>query len=131
VTHVDDFIDDYTQDKYARFVLNFFRMSTVLQMDFEQWTKGYWLYCTWRGGRYRVVGASRLGDVWLKHPGSWSATDAPQMAGFYDHRVDVAECSAWSSTDTGVATLILDGVRKATAEAKRQRKAAKRKAVKP
>lgn len=41
----------------------------------------------WQGKEYRCVGASRLGDVWLKGDGPANA--------HYDYRVDVAELSGW------------------------------------
>jgi len=84
---VDDFIDDPATDAYASWVLNLFRLPAVLQVKFRPFTERYRLFCTWKGKRWRVTGASRLGDVWL-------ASDFSRDAG-YDCRVDVDECSEW------------------------------------
>lgn len=97
--HVDEFIDRHTSDaasKYARWVLSLMRLSAVLQADFAKWTKPYKLYCTYETKRYRVTGASRFGDVWLhedlvnEHQSEGGTRDA-----FYQHRVDVDQCSNW------------------------------------
>lgn len=87
--HVDDFIGAHDTDPYASFVLNYFRHSAVLHMKLAPFMRGHHLYCTHEGKRYRVTGASRLGDVWL-------ARDFKRDLG-YEHRVDVAECSAWGA----------------------------------
>ena len=94
VPHIDDFID-YATDRslevrYARFVLNYFRMPAMLKNDFAPWMKQFPLFCTYNGQRYRVTGASRLGDVWL-------AEDHNRETG-YDHRVIYTECSDWGAT---------------------------------
>ena len=89
--HIDDFIDGgFNKNKYARWVFNHFRLPAALQMDFAEFMEGHKLFCTWHGARYRVTGASRMGDVWL-------AVSHSRFQG-YDHRVDVADCSAWSAT---------------------------------
>jgi hypothetical protein len=85
--HVDDFIEDYRTDAYASFVLNYFRMSATLRIKIAAYMKGHLLFCTREGTRYRVTGASRLGDVWL-------AKDYARDAG-YDLRVDIGTCSGW------------------------------------
>lgn len=51
------------------------------------WLKANQPSVMWQGKRYRCVGASRLGDVWLKGDGPLNA--------FYDHRVDIAELYEW------------------------------------
>lgn len=88
--HVDEFIDDtFGKHKYARWVLNHFRLSAVLKNDFSEFMKGHKLFCDYEGERYRCTGASRLGDVWL-------AIDPERHTG-YDLRVDVAKCTSWSN----------------------------------
>jgi len=92
--HVDEFIDaGFTYksepERYARFVLNYFRMSAILKMDFEPFMREHKLFCNYKGEKYRVTGASRMGDIWL-------AKDFNRDAG-YDLRVDVAECDTWTS----------------------------------
>lgn len=87
--HVDEFIhDDFGKESYARWVLLHFRLPAVLQLDFGGFMKDHKLFCTHKGKRYRVTGASRLGDVWL-------AEDFGRDIG-YNLRVGVEECSQWS-----------------------------------
>ena len=88
-THVDMFIGPmgFGKDKYARFVLMLFRLPAALRVDFAEWISKYRLFCTYQGKRWRVVGASRLGDVWLSR-------DHSRESG-YDLRVAVDECSEW------------------------------------
>ena len=90
--HVDDFIDipehkDWGTH-YAAHVLTMMRLPAVHQATFRKGIEGFPLFCTWKGLRYKVTGASRLGDIWL-------AKNPAQKTG-YDQRVDVAECSEWS-----------------------------------
>lgn len=95
MVHVDEFIDGYKYDsdeeRYARFFFLLARLPAVLQMQFGKWTEQYKLYCTYQGKRYRVTGASRLGDIWL-------TTDMNQVSG-YELRVDLADCSDWSEKE--------------------------------
>jgi hypothetical protein len=86
--HVDDFIDDYRADPYARFVLDYFRRSSAALNAFWPFMKDQKLFCTWEGKRMRVTGASRLGDIWL-------SADHVREVG-YEHRVSVATCTEWS-----------------------------------
>lgn len=86
--HVDEFIDDFLHpEKYARWFLFLKRLPAALQTDFHEFIQPFKLFCTYQGVRYRVTGASRLGDVWL-------AKNFEREVG-YDKRVNVAECSAW------------------------------------
>lgn len=93
-THVDDFIvygssgKEVENESYARFMLDHFRRSAMQRWDFDPFYKGKKLFCEYNGEKYRVTGASRLGDVWL-------AIDFNSDAG-YEHRVCVDECSNWS-----------------------------------
>jgi hypothetical protein len=84
---VDDFIDSPSSDAYASFVLHLFRLPALQAARWERWTSKFRLFCKFDGKRYRVTGASRLGDVWLH--GDWTATVG------YEHRVDVEKCSEW------------------------------------
>ena len=68
--HVDDFIDDCfdhhtREEKYARFFFLLHRLSAAMKAEFREWIEPYKLFCTWKDKRWRVTGASRLGDVWL------------------------------------------------------------------
>ena len=86
--HVDEFIDGhFNEEKYARWCFLLFRLPAVLQADFREFTKKYKLFCTYNAVRFRVTGASRLGDIWL-------TSDFNQDTG-YEHRVDLSECSEW------------------------------------
>jgi hypothetical protein len=89
--HVDDFVDDIAKgsrpERYARFWLFHARLSAVLKNQFREFPGGAKLFCDYQGKRYRVTGASRLGDVWL-------AENHNRDIG-YDLRVDVDSCSNW------------------------------------
>ena len=86
---IDDFIDNYgNEEAYARWVFNHFRLPASLKFTFDQFMKDHHLYCTYLGQRYRVTGASRLGDVWLH-------SDFSQSVG-YELRVDVEKLSDFS-----------------------------------
>lgn len=91
--HVDQFIDNSAansySERYARFVLMLFRMPASLQMSFHTWTAQYKLFCTYEDKRYRCIGASRLGDVWL-------VADFTKDNG-YDLRVDPSLCVNWAA----------------------------------
>jgi len=90
MTHIDNFIDDYEQDKYARWFFMLHRLPAFMQADFSGWILQYRLFCNYKGKKYRCTGASRLGDAWL-------AKDFKREVG-YDLRVDVDECSNWKSS---------------------------------
>lgn len=86
---VDDFIDDSrynTKDmKDARFFFLLHRLPASLRFDFEDHIKSYKLVCKYDGEMYRVTGASRLGDIWLRK-------DHSKTLG-YDKRVYIDQCS--------------------------------------
>lgn len=91
--HVDDFIEFGTDneeehEKYARWVLNYFRLSATCKLAFHEFMKDHKLFCNYKGKKYRVTGASRLGDVWL--------TEDLNKEHGYDHRVLIIDCSNWS-----------------------------------
>jgi len=90
-THIDDWIDFPTpeteESKYAAWFFMLHRLPAMLQVNFEPWIKKYKLFCTYNGKRYRVTGASRLGDIWL--------TSKQHQDTGYEHRVSVDECSEW------------------------------------
>ena len=88
--HIDEFISDLHSDPYAAWVFNHFRLPAILKNRFERFMRNHRLFCTYAGARYRVTGASRLGDVWL-------TLDFNRDVG-YDLRKDVNECSNWSPT---------------------------------
>lgn len=87
IRHVDEFIDDPKEDAYARWVFMYFRFSAVFQRDFKIFWEGHKLFCNYRDRRWRVTGASRMGDVWLTE-------DFSQETG-YQKRVFIEYCSHW------------------------------------
>ena len=87
--HVDDFIDDYGNNNYARWILLHFRLPAVLKCDFNRFMSKYKLFCVYKVTKYRCTGASRMGDVYL-------TKDFNQSSG-YSLRVEPDECTDWSS----------------------------------
>ena len=93
---VDEFLDDFiipskenVGERYAQFVLEFMRAPAAKKYNVERWTKQFKLFCTYNDGlRYRITGASRMGDVWL-------AKDENKDSG-YDLRVCIKDCSEFS-----------------------------------
>lgn len=85
--HVDDFINDMKSDAYAAWVLDHFRKNALLRLRFDKFMKDHKLFCTYNGKRYRVTGASRLGDIWL-------AKDFNEDTSCHE-RVDIRKCTEW------------------------------------
>lgn len=98
--HVDEFIDygrpdrvRHTEkgnlnDNYARWVFLYFRQPAVIQFAIRPFMQSFQLFCDYEGTRWRVVGASRLGDVWL-------SKNFEREHG-YDKRVDVEKCTRFA-----------------------------------
>lgn len=84
--HVDDYLDAPDANPIAKEFLEHARRPAV-DKDYE-WLRLNAPTVTWRGKEYLCVGASRMGDVWLRNP---YLSDAAH----YHHRVDVAELSNW------------------------------------
>ena len=91
-THIDEWIDDYgshdAKRVYAQWFFMLARLPAIDKMRFQKFIGKYKLFCTYKNKRYRVTGASRLGDVWL-------TSNFSQDTG-YEHRVNVDDCSNWS-----------------------------------
>lgn len=92
-THIDDWLDYRHENPPAtegeRFALEWLEHFRRPAVDQDRvWLAAHPLFCTFEGKRWRVTGASRMGDVWL-------AEDFKREYG-YDRRVDVAKCEAWS-----------------------------------
>ena len=85
--HVDEFIDNKSTDNYVSFVLNWFRAPAVHHARYNNWMRQFKLFCTYNGKRYRVTGASRLGDVWL-------VADHGREGG-YDLRTEIQDITLW------------------------------------
>lgn len=88
--HIYDWIEEPAKDEGEALAKRFFDKFTVPAIDKDHaWLKANPLFCTYQGQRFRVTGASRLGDVWL-------SPDFAQENG-YQHRVDVTDCSQWGA----------------------------------
>ena len=91
MTHVDDWLDEPPVDEAERMAkewLEHFRRPAINHN--HKWLRENPLFCTYRGKRYRCIGCSRMGDVWL--------TEHFERENGYDLRIDVDECSEWSRT---------------------------------
>jgi hypothetical protein len=90
--HIDEWLEIpsrlYDNEAYAKFILTYFRYSAWMIHAFHPWMKQFKLFCTYNNERYRVTGASRLGDIWL--------TKNPDQDVGYSLRVFVDECSNWT-----------------------------------
>ena len=85
--HVDDFIEEFDQEHaYPKWVLLHFRLSAHLKGLFYPLMKEHKLFCIYEKKKYAVIGASRLGDIWLSSNGNFP----------YEKRVMVDEVSDWS-----------------------------------
>lgn len=89
--HVDDWLDAPANDeaeKMAKEWLEHFRRPAI-EKDYK-WLAARPLFCTYKGERFRCIGCSRMGDVWL--------TRHFERENGYDLRIDVADCSDWTKT---------------------------------
>ena len=91
--HVDKWVDDSPckqpeGQKYARWFFFLARLAAIYHYDWNNYISNYRLFCTYEGKRYRVTGASRMGDIWLTE-------DFTRDTG-YELRVDLGKCSDWS-----------------------------------
>ena len=91
--HVDDFIDDFDSNGYASWFFFLNRLPAILKTKFKDIIKNFELYCTYEDKVYRVVGCSRLGDIWIN-------SDLTKDT-VYEYRVNLEECSNWSQTADG------------------------------
>lgn len=92
--HVDDWLDEICPDwndkglLYAKWVLEYHRLPAWKKLLYAPFMADRAVFCTWEGRRWRCIGASRMGDVWL-------TADFTKTHG-YDKRVMPLECSQWS-----------------------------------
>lgn len=84
--HVDDFISNRKTDKYASWVLMLMRLPATEYFKFKEFIEEYPLYCTFKGVRSKVTGASGFGDILIYN----------EVKG--THYVDVNKCSNFSDT---------------------------------
>ena len=89
--HIDEWIDNPMckdeGEKYAKFVLSCVRHTALAKGSYEPWMQQFKLFCTYKGKRYRVIGPSQLGDLWLTSDFEADSGD--------EHRVCVTDCSEW------------------------------------
>jgi len=91
-THIDDWIEQPPTsegERLAKDWLDEFRKPA--HMADHVWLESVSLTCLYEGERYRCVGASRMGDVWL----------SPNLSSpiGYELRADVDGCSDWERSD--------------------------------
>ena len=89
-THVDCWVQTpykYEGERLAKIFLEHYRRPAI-DVDYK-WIAKNPIFCTYQDKRYRCVGASRFGDVWLNK-------DFKKENG-YDKRVFVDDCSEWSN----------------------------------
>lgn len=92
--HVDDWLDNVdkiwtAEIQYAKFVIGGFRCNATSRGAHYKFMSQFHLFCDYRGKRYRVIGASRMGDIWL--------TDNFDRELGYQQRVYVNDVSNWGA----------------------------------
>lgn len=95
--HVDEWVKDMGLDDkpedgevmYARWLMMHWRMPACMANNFARFISPHRLFCTYQGMRYRCIGGSRFGDVWL--------TTNHNADHGYEKRVEVSECNQWSA----------------------------------
>jgi hypothetical protein len=91
--HIDNWLyyrlrTSESSEAYAAFVIDNFRKSATWQNSVRPWMSQFKLFATYKGTRYRITGASRLGDVYCQP--DFEKDHA------YEHRVDVLTLTDWS-----------------------------------
>ena len=92
--HIYDWLDEEKTDLAELKVqeyLDFRTRAAVYQMENKEKIYGLFVYCEYKGIKYRITGASRLGDIWL-------AKNLERESG-YDIRVMIEDCSEFSFED--------------------------------
>ena len=86
--HVYEWLDEPAKDEAEKLAKEWLNNFTKPAVDKDHaGLSARVLSCEYQGKRYRCIGASRMGDIWL-------TADFSRENG-YDLRIDVAECSAW------------------------------------
>ena len=72
--HIDDFLEDswiinkFPELAYPHFMFTYWRQSAAVKSAHAPFMTQFELYVDYQGRSWRVIGASRMGDVWLtKH----------------------------------------------------------------
>jgi hypothetical protein len=90
MTHIDDWLDEPAtneteKQKQVKEWLEHYRRPAAYKD--HKWLSARVLLCDYEGKRYRCIGCSRMGDVWL-------TTNFEAEYG-YEKRIDVTGCSNW------------------------------------
>lgn len=92
--HIYDWLDEEKTDlaelKVQEF-LDFRTRDAVYQMENRDKINGLTVFCEYKGTKYKITGASRLGDIWLDK-------NFKRESG-YDLRVMIEDCSEFSFED--------------------------------
>ena len=89
--HVYDFLANKENRNHVAYAyLDVFTRPAVFttQDAIVSWLMAQTISTTYNGKRYYLVGASRLGDIWLAKS---------NIVGRYDIRVDLEDCTNWLS----------------------------------
>jgi hypothetical protein len=91
--HVYDWLDQPAADENERLAKEWLEqfVKPAIKKDHD-WMDARVLTCEYRGTRYRCIGASRMGDVWL--------TSDMKARNGYEKRVNVEDLSAWQRVDS-------------------------------
>lgn len=94
--HVDSWVrsafygEGTDEEAYAKLFFFYKRLPVVTQAMWRPHLGHLQLYCTYKDKRYRVTGASRMGDIYL--------TENLEQEIGYDLRVSLDYCSGWGKT---------------------------------
>lgn len=89
--HVYDWLDLPAQNEEEKQAKEWLEQFVKPAIDKDQeWLNARKLTCVYEGKRYRCIGASCMGDVWL--------TSNMQAENGYEYRVDVESLSQWELT---------------------------------
>ena len=86
--HIDDWLDEPATNETEKLVKEWLEHYRRPAIDKDhKWLSARVLLCDYEGKRYRCIGCSRMGDVWL-------TTNFEAEYG-YEKRIDVTGCSNW------------------------------------
>ena len=90
--HVYDWLDQPAKDEGEKRAKEWLEQFVKPAMDKDHdWLNARRLTCEYEGKRYRCIGASSLGDVWI--------TSDMRAENGYEKRVDVESLSSWELVD--------------------------------
>jgi len=94
MTHIYDWLEMPSKnesEKKVKEYLDFRTRSAMYQIENKQ--PSFDVFCEYKNKKYKITGASRMGDVWL-------AKDLNRDSG-YDERVDIEDCYNFSYINKG------------------------------